>query len=83
MKKLYGIISCKKEVPDEQQFTVFTGTHGKHGTKTNNGVSTKNVKVSRLVVDQDYLTKSAFVKELSKKAKEMDGTIELVSYFNN
>lgn len=83
MKKLYGIVEYSKEVKDDQQQANFTGTHGKHGLKTNKGISKKQVKASRLVIDNDYLTKSAFVKEANRVAKELNGRLVTISYFNN
>lgn len=43
----------------------------------------KEVKASRLVVDNDYLVKSAFAKEANKVAKELNGRLVTISYFNN
>lgn len=83
MKKMYAIVDYMKEVKDDQQQAIFTGTHGKHGTKTGSSVGKKQVKMSRLVVDDDYLTKSAFVKEATKVAKELDGRVKLIGYFAN
>lgn len=83
MKKMYAIVDYMKEVKDDQQQSIFTGTHGKHGTKTGSNVGKKQVKMSRLVVDDDYLTKSAFVKEATKVAKELDGRVKLIGYFAN
>lgn len=83
MKKMYAIVDYMTKVKDDQQQEFFTGTHGKHGTKTGSSVGKKQVKMSRLVVDNDYLTKSAFLKEATKVAKELDGRVKLISYFAN
>ena len=74
MKKQYGIIEYSKKVKSGAQgVSDFTGTHGKHGTGNRRDTSERFAKVSRLVIDEEGLTRTQFVKKLNKVAKSISG----------
>lgn len=86
MKKQYGIIRySKKEVSRDYGSGIFTGTHGKHGTDSRAQESSHEVKASRLVIDEEGLSRTQFSKKLHKIAKDMSGKssaqVELISNF--